>query len=280
MITNKIKNKNGNYLYFLYPDGTKIRQFKKVYNPEYPETLDMKITNFCDSRCKWCHEKSSVRGKYCTWNLDILDGLPEGVEIAIGGGNPLSHPKIFKIVDDINSKGLIPNITVNTFHLIQEKYQKILNKLNYTSLGISFSKDFKKIPKRFINENTVWHFINGVHSLDDMRVVAKYNKGSKALILGYKSFGRGVNFIPKYKYSLKELKKLNYKVIAFDNLAVDQFKIVDENYMGEDGNFSFYVDLVNKEFGKGSYDPIRYKMIKNIKNSFEQIKILSTLSVF
>ena len=56
---------NGNYSVKIYDDGTKIRENDfNFFEPEYPESMDMKITNACDMMCPFCHEASVPNGEY------------------------------------------------------------------------------------------------------------------------------------------------------------------------------------------------------------------------
>lgn len=47
--------KNGNYTVKIYNDGTKIRETEDdVFNAEFPENIDIKITNMCNNNCTFC----------------------------------------------------------------------------------------------------------------------------------------------------------------------------------------------------------------------------------
>lgn len=47
--------KNGNYKVFIFDDGTMIRHTEDdTYRPEFPDSMDIKITNKCDMGCKFC----------------------------------------------------------------------------------------------------------------------------------------------------------------------------------------------------------------------------------
>lgn len=78
----------------IYEDGTKIQEWpdEEVPNPIYPNSFDLKITDYCDLGCKFCHEKSTTNGIHGDLSLmmDLVEQLPAGTEIAIGGGNPKS----------------------------------------------------------------------------------------------------------------------------------------------------------------------------------------------
>src|ERR1017187_5150228 len=111
---------NGDYVFTIYSDGTLVRE-TDVENPQivHPSSIDVKITDYCDMGCSYCHESSTTNGIHGDLNklLEVIDELPPGVELAIGGGNPLSHPNIVWFLHILKQKGLIANITVNQGHL-------------------------------------------------------------------------------------------------------------------------------------------------------------------
>jgi hypothetical protein len=90
------------------------------------------------------------------------------------------------------------------------------------------------------------------------------------LVLGYKTRGRGVTYKEKYSEEIKKnmtwlykhLPVLTYmfKVISFDNLALQQLEVKriltgeewNEFYMGDDGQYTFYIDSVAGTFSKDS----------------------------
>ena len=98
----------------------------------------------------------------------------------------------------------------------------------------------------------------------------------KVLILGYKNLGRGINYKNNvYNHVEDYIKQLQFwlpkmvnkcKVVSFDNLAIEQLGVKEllfkdkedewnEFYMGDDGNFTLYIDAVNQTFAKNSCMP-------------------------
>ena len=79
---------NGNVKVIILNDGTKIREFEDAPNIVHMESIDVKISNYCDLGCPFCHEESTTSGKHA--DLErlklILEELPAGIELAIGGG--------------------------------------------------------------------------------------------------------------------------------------------------------------------------------------------------
>ena len=57
--------KNGNFVTTILSDGTKIRETKDdEFIPSFAENMDVKICNYCHRGCKFCHEGSSLHGKF------------------------------------------------------------------------------------------------------------------------------------------------------------------------------------------------------------------------
>ena len=120
--------KNGNYIVKLYSDGTKIKRTPNdSFIAEFPDSIDLKITDYCDMNCPMCHEKSSTNGKEGSLQESFLSTLKGGTELAIGGGNPLSHRELVPFLERMKKQGVICNLTVNEAHL--EKNQALIEEL-------------------------------------------------------------------------------------------------------------------------------------------------------
>lgn len=280
---------NGNYKVRLFSDGTKIRfSHDNEFHPKFPESIDLKITNRCDLRCLMCHEKSTPTGKNADLNHLFFNTLNKGTELAIGGGNPLAHKDLIQFLRRMKEKGIICNITVNQIHLINNKIliQKLIDDKLIYGIGVSISKDlFLDEIIEFANRNinTVIHIIAGVI---DIKILEKlYDNNLKLLVLGYKTVGRGIEYYSKIveenilyiEKNILDISK-HFNVVSFDNLSIKQLRM-DEKvdafnllYMGDDGDFTMYIDLVKKEFASSSISAIRYKIKDDIKEMFKIIQ--------
>jgi hypothetical protein len=284
---------NGNYIVKIYSDGTKIRMTKEdKFIPEFPESIDMKITDYCEVGCPMCHENSSIKGKHANFNYEFLDTLKEGTEIALGGGNALSHPNLKKILGKLNSKNIICNMTIHNSIkefdlLISLLYKKLIH-----GLGISANnpKEFRNvenilnilIKNGISTDNIVLHVIEGIVNYKDL-IEFKDILPDKLLILGNKLFGRGIEYNHKNGLWLNEKRKMlvnnidqifrTFKVVATDNLAIETLELrkrLDEYtfnsyYMGDEGEFTMYIDLVEGKYAKNS--TTRKYERKDIKNN-------------
>lgn len=290
--------KNGNYTVKLdLSTGTKIRETDDdKFIPETIESMDIKITNCCEMACPFCHENSTPDGKHGDiLNIPFLDSLLPYTELAIGGGNPVSHPDIFPFLVELQKRKLIANMTVNQYHFLKYKddLKKLCdNKLIY-GLGISLTDpndEFIEAIKEF--PNAVIHVINGVHPIGQLERLKDLNL--KILILGYKEFRRGKTLYEDFasRVSIEGNKDLLYgylpeiiaynwfDVVSFDNLAIKQLNVKrllseekwNEFFMGGDGMYSMYVDMVNREFAKNSTSTERWPITNDIKEMFEKVK--------
>ena len=288
--------KNGNCTVSIDTEtGTKVREFDSPPEPVYPESIDLKITNFCDLNCPYCHEKSTVHGEDADLDsmFSLLEPLPAGAEISIGGGNALSHPKLTDFLVKLRTKGLISNITVNALHL--DSYKRHIQHLQKTTLihglGISYNKRVDLTP--FITPNVVIHLVLGVHTVDDLIELTNKHANLKVLLLGYKNKGRGIlhkltnqdaieDNIYQWYTNIFKFFKLDGLTLSFDNLALDQLDInrfFEEDewnkfFMGDDGQFTMYIDGVNNEFAVSSTSLERHKIepTSTIQSIFSKVR--------
>lgn len=265
------KYQNGNTIVTIMTDGTKIREYENIPEILHPESIDIKITDHCDMGCAYCHESSTTKGVHgdLTKLLEVIHELPAGVELAIGGGNPLSHPNLVEFLQVLKAKGIIANLTVNQGHL--KPYQDMITYLIKDELvkgvGISITNNnFNYIkPLLSITDNIVYHLIAGVNNVDIVDKLIELGN-CKVLILGYKLFGFGVNYHNKdVDMKLKQwYKKLPTFIgkctLSFDNLAIEQLKVKrlfthdgwNKFYMGDDFCFTMYIDAVKQEYAPTS----------------------------
>lgn len=283
--------KNGNYTVKVLSDGTKIREtLEDEFIPSFAENCDCKITDKCDGGCPFCYEGCTPNGKHGDiLNYKFLDTLHPYTELAING-NDMSHPDLIPFLMKIREKKVIANLTVNQIHF--ERHQSLIRKLVDDKLIYGLGISLKEPTEEFISlvkiyPNAVIHVINGILSASDVEKLSDNNL--KMLVLGYKQLRRGEdwydkdheNIIAKQMWLKENLDKMlsHFEVISFDNLAITQLDVKrlmneeqwEEFYMGDDGNYTFYIDMVDGTFGKNSLATERYPIMDSIDSMFQKI---------
>ena len=286
--------KNGNFFTTILSDGTKIRETEdNEFIPDFAESMDIKITNFCDMGCPFCHEGSTTDGKFGDiLNEKFINTLHPYQEVALGGGDATSHPDLIPFLQKLKDRKVIVNMTVNQIHFEnkQDLIRKLVDEKLIYGLGVSLvnpTKRFIELIKQY--PNAVIHVINGVLNPSD--VEALENNNLKILILGYKHLRRGDDFyikdheniVANQNWLYVNLEDIieKFKVVSFDNLAIDQLYVKglmtdeewDEFYMGDDGSTTYYIDMVERKFARSStatFDK-RYDLLDSVDDMFQKI---------
>lgn len=284
--------KNGNYNVILLEDGTKIR-YNKLDNliPSFAESIDCTITTKCDGGCEYCYLECNNNGVHADLSQPFFDTLHKGQELALNG-NDLTHPELTGFLTKMKERGVICNLTVNQKHFL--RYHELLKALMDTNLihgiGISLTdssderlyKELKRFP------NAVIHTIDGLLTKEDIENMS--DKGIKILILGYKIIGRGVdywrNHVLDIRHNIKylgdnidEIAK-HFAVVSFDNLSLQHLDMKsklserewDALYMGDEGQYTFFIDAVNEKFAVSSLTEEKYDLMDSVDDMFRKVK--------
>ena len=276
---------NGNYTVKIFYDGTKIKElndpkffkysefntelFKKseieYMKPNFPDSIDLKITDFCNNNCEYCYENSGPNGKEADFkylkNLFTHQIRPY-TEVAIGGGNPISYSHIIELLECAKDNNVICNMTLKDADIIKPENIKLLEEIRDKQLiyGLGISPTNPELLVKAYNLCPLWHkivhLILGIHGADYLEEIKTIT--DKILFLGFKNMGRAIDIEINHK-KIEEIKYMldnylfpeEFEVISFDNLAIEQLKVdkhkFKEVYQGEDGLFSCYVDGVNQK---------------------------------
>lgn len=290
--TTLAKYHNGNYDVAIFKDGTKIR-YNNLDNltPSFAESIDCTITTKCDGGCPYCYLGCKENGEHADLNQPFFDTLHKGQELALNG-NDLTHPDLVKFLARMRDNGIICNMTFNQKHFMKHaidiKQLEMLGLIHGVGVSLTDSTD----PNLYVNlemfDNVVVHTIDGLLTKDDIKNMS--DKNIKLLILGYKVLGRGADYYHTHKrdiqnniaYIRDNIKGINqnFNVISFDNLALEHLDIKshisnkewERLYMGDEGEYTFFIDAVNKKFAVSSLTEKQYDLMDDVDDMFRYIK--------
>lgn len=267
----------------------KIQYSGNVYNFAVKDNNDYYANNILVHNC---YEGCTANGKHGDlFKYPFINTLHAYTELALNG-NDLDHPDIEKFLEFLKEKKVFANITVNQnqFFANYDRIKDWQKKKMVYGIGVSLQNATDELIEKMNSiPNTVLHTIVGILSEDDIMKLKDH--GIKILLLGYKQLQRGVNYLNSHNDEVNKNKQYVYdnlsditnwfKVVSFDNLAIEQLdvkRIVPENeweefYMGDDGGYTFYIDMVKGEFSKNSIAQDRYPIgEKTIDEMFQFIQ--------
>ncbi len=268
-----LQYQNGNSTVELHHDGTRVISFEDTLQLEYPLNIDIRVSTACSlgynpktrkATCTFCHESARTDGTECDYQelKNKLQGLPKGIELAIGG-NKITLGLI-EFLTWAKNEGYICNLTVNQLHMNKERVvlKSLVEDETIYGLGISYRKDYLfGIDDYFVEHpRVVLHVIAGIDDVDDII----NNPIKKVLVLGYKTFGFGVDYYSdEVKKNIQQwywwIKKVidTKEIVSFDNLGLEQLNI--KRFLTEDkweefnqGEHSFYINAVDQYFAPSS----------------------------
>ena len=288
--------KNGNTTTTIYDDGTKTHfTMDDEFEFEFPESHDISISQCCDNGCEWCYYGCSPTGKHgklTGWKF--FETMHPYTEIAINLQCPMPED-ILPFLWKMHRQKVIVNATVNQNHFMRSDVREFLGEAIAEDLikgvGVSLTNprqdDFINMVKQY--PNTVIHVIAGITPWEDIQYLMGH--GLKLLILGYKKLERGEKYynhssalvednIKQFETGLDEIID-GFKVVSFDNLAIEQLHLKDKLnekewemfYGGDDGTVTFFIDLVKGVFARNSLSQIVYPIgDKTIDEMFKIIR--------
>jgi hypothetical protein len=281
---------DGDYLVLFDPNkGTKGRVSLDNNAPDYvksttPELVDLKITDWCDAGCKFCYQSSTLAGKHAPIerierHIDMLAEM-EVFEVAIGGGEPTSHPEFARILHYAKSKNVIPNFTTlsNKWLANEDIVKAVCETVGGIGVSCSNPKSLALVEeiKTKLMDNRGWGvsvMAQHVVGAQPLRVTADFmnaamEKHIPVLLLGYKTVGFGGNYTRHdvddadvfLQLALKDYAKESRRTLSVDTSLLDQYPSMLQAIgapaslaSSPEGKFSCYIDAVANTMGASSY---------------------------
>ncbi len=181
-----------------------------------PTLVDLQLTRRCRQGCPHCYAASTPEGEHMPFAelCRVLDELAQaGVcQLALGGGEPLLHPRIVEILERIRALGMIPNLTTTGDGLDERVLEACARCCGAVALSLEgVGDDFARRRRagfacfeqslaalRRHGVRVVFQVTLGVENLPRLPSIVEYCLSVPDLygviFLAYKAVGRGVRF--------------------------------------------------------------------------------------
>ena len=287
--------RNGNYNVKLYDDGTKVRETEgDEFIPDFAECIDITISTRCNHGCEYCYAGCTPDGKRADLKAfePLLNTIHEGTEIAINVNGSEDPEALRAFLEYLRDRKVIVNATIrqDDFEKHREKLLEFEDEHLVYGVGVSLldpTPEFITYAKEF--PNLVIHVINKI--VTPQQIDALAGNDLRLLILGYKTVGRGVAYLNsdgdriswRGEYLHDHISQYfdAFKVISFDNLALEQIEIrrflTDEEwnrfYQGDEGTSTFFLNLAEGYFARDSLTPNKHApLLDSVDEMFHIIR--------
>jgi 4Fe-4S single cluster domain len=282
-------DRGNHWLLYAKSSGLKVRVPKvrgtSIPHTTIPELVDIKITDYCDFGCKFCYQGSTTQGAHAPYsnpitrsNIDQVINKLGVVEVAIGGGEPLTHPSFWTMVERMYA--VTVNVTTRRLDLIPAWKLPLLGSVGYSTespkilqkvlaqIGLPGSY-YDKNPWR---EKLVVHCVLGAMPVADLIAICKiaHEAGIPVLLLAYKNDNRGADFSPHphedWIEQIRDAFPSKYGGWSGPSLGVDTpvverwgskieelLQVSPKLMCAGEGTFSMYIDFTKNSFAKASY---------------------------
>jgi hypothetical protein len=271
--------------------------------PSSPYMVDVNITDYCAKNCPFCYRGSTPEGKHggVAGLRELANTLASaGVfEVALGGGDPLAHPQLPRILEIFSSAGITPNLSTGAPGLLSENAPLSNAVARYCGgLGVSahqhhtlrkdlarlesLSQEYASRNLRFPRVTVQANIVETGHGLLTNITDAGY-WGSTLLLLGHKYVGRGAFFDKARAEKLEAIAlelvlkqytatgRRNLPALALDTAlvatwgpALEAAGVAKYMYSTVEGETSMFIDVVKQTAGPSSFcDP---KLLTTLKN--------------
>jgi organic radical activating enzyme len=246
----------------------------------FAELVDICLTSYCGYGCSFCYQGSTKSGKHGDTQTikQYISKLAyhRCFEVALGGGEPTTHPDFKEICEHARSNGVIPNFTTRNIEFVRDNYKWCAETTGAIAFSAEYDKTIHQVAALRQLHSSYYdypHFTvqivcgvpyGGVGSLMDLCK----DKSIPVTLLGFKEQHRGKttrqNNYDDWVAAARRIKRFNVDT-AFLAKHIDQLnELVGEDngvkyFSPVEGVESCYLDAVTNQLAPSSYcDQSRY----------------------
>jgi len=215
--------------YAIWHDGVTIRiklnSTKPIEELRHPEFFDVKLTSYCDSGrdrngrgCYFCYQDSTKTSPHFENVINKIKNFfgsmsknEKPFQVAIGGGEPTSHPDFIAALQAFHALDICPNYTTNGMFVAEPKCHDIIRATKELCGGVAVSthshleKYWRVATEKLLASDIKTNFhiiISGKRSIDElMKLRAEYSDHIKYFVLlPYTAQGRAKKKLIEWDY--------------------------------------------------------------------------------
>lgn len=272
-----------------------------IVRSEFPELVDLSVGNACTTGCRYCYRGSTPEGGWAKAEdvIRIANNLFEGgtFEVALGGGDPMQHPDIDKIVTNISMYDQTRNLYVTTRETAFLKDAKRVEVLSKHVRAWGFSVDTAKGAERaqklfqqagISGDRLNFQVVVGVVGEAEIRKILSQAKmgNNTVTLLGHKTTGFG-HKAKIHDVSPEVLKEYVGRISIDTVLARKWNEWLKANawkgsYETQEGRFSAFIDAQTKMLYRSSFEGDGGKAYpvyeeRQYRSSYDQIVSKATI---
>jgi pyruvate-formate lyase-activating enzyme len=267
----------GDRISFVFGKG-KVAKFR----PKTPFHIDLKITDYCDANCNFCYQGSSNKGTHADnlWGMLYDISKAKVFEVAIGGGEPTSHPEFLKILRYARDFGITPNFSTKNLSVSYEAI-KLCGAFAYSATS---AEEAMKAANAFgKTEKLVLQVVPGIMSSEELKDIlyVASDHHIPVTLLGYKQVGRATTPSTTETGWIDVVRKVTEKrwlTLGIDTTLASRYEkelkgFDKRTFHVEEGLYSMYIDAVTGMCGPSSYQ--KDKLIEyngDVENCFQFIR--------
>ena len=173
----------------------------------WPELADISISNHCSKHCDFCYRDSKPDNSFLSIAdyERILDSLTSPrwgsvFQVALGGGEPLEHPRFLEIVRRTWERGIVANFTTNGQAITKTLAAELAGKVGAVAISVSSIEEMRPDRVKILADagiKTNLHFVLDSNSIDQAAELLEgrfnhlFDDVNAVIFLTFKPRGRG-----------------------------------------------------------------------------------------
>lgn len=243
---------------------------REITELKYPEFYDIKCTSYCKGGCVGCYMDSTAKDQHYSNIVDKVESYfgkmtdnQRPFQVAIGGGEPTSHPDFIDLLEVFYNLNIQPNYTTNGMYVTDDILQATVKYCGGVALSCHshLEKYWKSSTIQYVGAGIKLNFhivISSVETVDYfMKIYDAYHDViDYFVLLPYSEQGRGGKAVVEWEYLVSQLpddtRQIAFGANFYPKLVQGEHNIKVSLYEPE--IMSKFLDLKDMKLYKSSFD--------------------------